>query len=1119
MSLHILKQNHCCIHLLWLVSDKKFINGKNMNDNTLTFKNSKFKNLSSNYEIISCPYCDSINAIKYRRTNDIVKCLNCGIVYLRTRLNKDAMKKLYQAYNTDAPQMFLPKNKHEIKNSLLRRDYWMKEIVEYLNVKDRCLDIGCGWGAFLENAKAYGFTPRGIEITKKGADFAKEKLNIDSTSEQFLDTPFEENYFSLVTLNHVLEHLPEPKQTLDKIFNILIPDGMLCGIVPNINSLCSNFMLEGWEWLDADYHYVHYSPKTLEQQLEKAGFIVQKIYTVSGDYNRQQLNEVVKKYYRPQSESLNAEVIQRIENDGLGEEIRFLARKPKQITTISTGCEWNIKTSANLISKPIVSIIIPVFNKVEYTQQCLETLFSIENGISEIEVIVVDNASTDETFNFLNFALKVYDNLKIINVNKNLKFARACNLGSQNANGKFLAFLNNDTIPTTNWLSAGINQLIVDEGIGIVGSKLVYPDDTIQHAGIEFFPDMHPEYDLWPVHRYLNLSKDDPLVNRAELVDAVTGACLFISAELFNKVNGFSEDYEMYFEDSDLCFKVKSNGKKILYEPSSLVYHYEGKSNNDEPKRHLQNYKASKLFFKKWVHIVAKMSTERIGGKLFIKEFGHYNVSQIQKMEISKNLAKTFLANNRITEAENILNNISKLFTNYPGLNELLFKIQKIKNPSKLLDNCDSIIQTQKFSDKQQHDIDIKLSIVVPLYNNIVYTKEFINSVKANTNLRYEMIFIDNASTDETKDHLNSILVSNQNIKVIINENNLGFPAAVNQGIEAANGDYIIIANNDIIVTDSWLERLIEVAESDPNIGIVGPISNEVSGLQKDKEANYKSIDEMHLYAKKVKEKNKNKTLPFPRVAFLCTLIKKEVIDKIGGLDERFSPGNYEDDDFCLRAQLAGYKTVIAQDVFIHHYGSKSFKADGERKYAERLKINHKIFVDKWCADPDEIWLKGKPFNQQRSLYISIDSDEFVKSFERAQKNIEDKEYELAFAQLQKACLEFENSSKAISIVSKEELTLLTANIALIINEYDNAKQYFEETLKLNPTSSDACFGLGQVFYQAEMFEQSKTMLEWAIKNDPQNQKAAEGLKAVNEILSLAPEHNSLIVNELVITN
>ncbi|MBK7632425.1 MAG: hypothetical protein IPJ23_17325 [Ignavibacteriales bacterium] len=304
---------------------------------------------------------------------------------------------------------------------------------------------------------------------------------------------------------------------------------------------------------------------------------------------------------------------------------------------------------------------------------------------------------------------------------------------------------------------------------------------------------------------------------------------------------------------------------------------------------------------------------------------------------------------------------------------------------------------------------------------------------------------------------------------------------------------------------------MIKVAESENSIGIVGPISNEVSGVQKDKEANYKSINEMHIYAKSIKEKNKDKYFQFPRVAFLCTLIKREVIEKIGGLDERFTPGNFEDDDYCLRTQLAGFKTVVAQDVFIHHFGSKSFKAEGEKKYAERLKTNRGIFVNKWGADPDEIWLRNKSFNHQRSLFISIDRDDFVKRFKRAQNNIKDKEFDLALNNIESAVKHFESSDNAVSIISKEDLLMLAANISLVVKDLEKAKFYFEEALKLNPASSDACFGLGQVFYQTEMFEESKTMIEWAVKNNPENAKAVEALKSVNEVLSLPENHNSLL--------
>ena len=407
-------------------------------------------------------------------------------------------------------------------------------------------------------------------------------------------------------------------------------------------------------------------------------------------------------------------------------------------------------------------------------------------------------------------------------------------------------------------------------------------------------------------------------------------------------------------------------------------------------------------------------------------------------------------------------------------------------------------------------------SVIVLTYNALEFTKKFYESLNQFSGSNYELIVIDNASTDGTKQYLESVSTDNQNANIIFNETNLGFPIAINQGIQVAKGKYILIANNDILVTKGWLERLVEVAESDPKIGIVGPISNEVSGVQKDKDANYETIDEMYRYADIVKEKNKNKVIRFPRVAFLCTLIKREVIDRIGGLDERFTPGNFEDDDFCLRAQLAGYKTVIAQDVFIHHYGSKSFKADGEKKYIERLKANQEIFVKKWGADPDEIWIKQKSFNQKRTLFISINNDEVVKHFERAQNKIQDKEYDLALNDLELALEKFDLSEKASSMISKEDLYILTANISLILKDPEKAKLYFEESLKLNPTSSEACFGLGQVFYQLEMFEESKTMLEWAVKNDPDNQTVVEALKSVNQMLDFPENHNSLFENQEV---
>lgn len=399
-------------------------------------------------------------------------------------------------------------------------------------------------------------------------------------------------------------------------------------------------------------------------------------------------------------------------------------------------------------------------------------------------------------------------------------------------------------------------------------------------------------------------------------------------------------------------------------------------------------------------------------------------------------------------------------------------------------------------------------SLITLTYNNVEYTKKFYESLLESNPENYELIIVDNASTDSTKEFLNKISKENENVKVIFNKTNLGFPIGINQAIKKSKGKYILIANNDIIFTNRCIERMINVIESQPEIGIVAPISNEVSGLQKDEKAKYNSIEEMHEYAAKIKEKNKDQILQFPRVAFLCTLIKKEVINKIGGLDERFSPGNFEDDDFCLRAQLAGFKTVIAKDVFIHHFGSKSFKANGLEEYKKRLEINRQIFIDKWGADPDEIWLKNKMIKQHQ-IYYPIDQNLFKQHLERTRIHIADNEIELAQKEIEKAIDSFdEKSGEFISLV---ELLNLAGNLFLATNNFEKAKAFFEKELETNPSSSTACFGLGQIFMVEEQIEAAKTMFEWSVKNDQNNEQAINALKNVNEILGLEINHNSLM--------
>ncbi len=386
------------------------------------------------------------------------------------------------------------------------------------------------------------------------------------------------------------------------------------------------------------------------------------------------------------------------------------------------------------------------------------------------------------------------------------------------------------------------------------------------------------------------------------------------------------------------------------------------------------------------------------------------------------------------------------------------------------------------------------VSIIIVTYNQLDYTKKCIESIKEHTNSPYELIVVDNGSGSDTIEYLKTIQSEN-NTRIIFNNENTGFPKAVNIGIKHALGDFILLLNNDTVVTKNWLSYLIEKINKDEKIGIAGPVSNEVSGVQKIV-VNYKGIDDMHLFAAERNKNFRNKYFEFPRTAFLCTLIKKEVIETIGGLDERFSPGNFEDDDFCLRAQLAGYKTVIAEDVFIHHYGSKSFKAAGIEKYAEKLSINKQKFIDKWGADPEEIWLKGKSF-RKREIKFPIDKDVFKESFERVQIHVRENEYSLAASEVLRAIDNYpENNGTKLP-----DLLSLAGNIFMMINDYERAHKFFEDALKLDPASSHACTGLGELFFASEMYKESKIMFDWGVKNNPSNRAALEGLAKVNQLL------------------
>ncbi len=235
-----------------------------------------------------------------------------------------------------------------------------------------------------------------------------------------------------------------------------------------------------------------------------------------------------------------------------------------------------------------VSIIIPVFNNLELTRNCLASIWR-HTPADLYELIVVDNGSTDGSGAFFHHQAQAA-RLRCLSNPVNLGFAKACNQGARAARGELLLFLNNDTLVTPGWLEALVDILRKDPDVAAAGAKLLYPDDTVQHAGV-VFNERGAVY-----HLYRHFHRDHPAVNKERDFQVVTGACLLIRKTIFMQAGLFDEGFQNGFEDVDLCLRVRQLGYRIRYTPRSVLYHLESKT----PGRFAREEENSRLLAKKW---------------------------------------------------------------------------------------------------------------------------------------------------------------------------------------------------------------------------------------------------------------------------------------------------------------------------------------------------------------------------------------------------------------------------------------------------------------------------------------------------------------------------------------
>jgi GT2 family glycosyltransferase len=241
------------------------------------------------------------------------------------------------------------------------------------------------------------------------------------------------------------------------------------------------------------------------------------------------------------------------------------------------------------------SIVIPVFNKASLTKRCLDALLNDSRERVGFEVIVVDDASTDATSELLT---GYGDRLRMVTHAANSGFAVACNTGAAAGSGEYVVFLNNDTLPEPGWLDALVAYADAHEFAAAVGSKLLFPNGTVQHAGVAICQDGFPR------HIYAGFPADHPAVSRSKRFQVVTGACMLVRRSSFDDIGGFDAAFRNGYEDVDLCLRLSERGFETHYCHESVLVHLESVSRQIPTSGQLPRHEIehnTKLYADRWL--------------------------------------------------------------------------------------------------------------------------------------------------------------------------------------------------------------------------------------------------------------------------------------------------------------------------------------------------------------------------------------------------------------------------------------------------------------------------------------------------------------------------------------
>ena len=694
----------------------------------------------------------------------------------------------------------------------------------------------------------------------------------------------------------------------------------------------------------------------------------------------------------------------------------------------------------------LVSILILNFNGGEEIRRCLS---SIERNTPEAhEIIIVDNASTDDSIDYLRSKTSII--LVENQVNLGCPPARAQAMAI--AKGNYIVLLDNDAIVTNNWLTKFIEHALDNPEIGIMGPRSNYV------SGPQIVPNV-PYQNLNGLEMFAKQFSEEHQ-GRLTLTHRIVGFCMFIRREVIDKIGSIDASFGKFgFEDDDYTWRAQIAGFSTTIADDIFIHHTGGPQGLGNQQYNRLLLDAWEVFKKKWgLPEKLQYGAPHDVGKIIQQSFDlqrHYiqplpSASVKPLIHIAGDQASSKVASQDASSTQQII----------VGENITCSKIQ--------------------FKKKATSDM---VSIIIPVTRHAKQLKKCIENIRKHTPERHEIIFVENSCNAGILKWIGAAVKRKSNYSLIKVGKEAGQGEYYNLGMEASSGEYIVLLYKHVIVTDGWLSGMLRCINRAADVGIVGPMTNaKAAGRQCAAGAGHVKVDQLEEYTVRFLKRNRHRRVLSKEVADFCMLFRRSLVDQIGPFDDELEQGS-GCDDYCLRAAIEGYENVIAGDVFILCGG---FPPQGnKRSFAYKWRD-----IDAKSSDGERLGVLNAIKGADKIFQEEEVDKAIVKLLDGLKYRPDEEAIYHRLAEMLIDCERFKDGFDAINSIpedkKKSARTLeLTGYCKAGLELYDEAAQCADHALSLNPSSAPALNLLGVLAHGRGDKSASKAFLKKAIASDP----------------------------------